>query len=96
MSSSDTEPEATRPAAGISPAGKPASQPAGKEPADATPPLTSRAQKKGPRRASAPATAERGLLPNKAAEDDPQGWGDRAESYDHDAWLREQKPPHWG
>lgn len=35
-----------------------------------------------------------GILPNKAAEDDAQRWGDRGE--DHDAWLKEQKPPHWG
>lgn len=37
-----------------------------------------------------------GVLPNKAAEDDPRRWGDRTESYDHDSWLQEQKPPHWG
>ncbi|MET3809573.1 hypothetical protein ABIB14_000666 [Arthrobacter sp. UYEF3] len=37
-----------------------------------------------------------GVLPNKAAEDDPRRWGDRTGSYDHDAWLQEQKPPHWG
>ncbi len=40
--------------------------------------------------------ASGGLLPNKAAEDDPRRWGDEAGSYDHDAWLREQRPPHWG
>ena len=37
-----------------------------------------------------------GVLPNKAAEDDPRRWGDRTESSDHDSWLQEQKPPHWG
>jgi hypothetical protein len=37
-----------------------------------------------------------GVLPNKAAEDDPKRWGDHASDYDHDAWLQEQKPPHWG
>jgi hypothetical protein len=37
-----------------------------------------------------------GVLPNKAAEDDPRRWGDQPGSYDHDAWLQEQKPPHWG
>ncbi|MFF1382529.1 AAA family ATPase [Arthrobacter sp. NPDC058288] len=36
-----------------------------------------------------------GVLPNKASEDDPKRWGD-ASDYDHDAWLQEQKPPHWG
>jgi hypothetical protein len=35
-----------------------------------------------------------GLLPTKAAEDDPRRWGDADD--DHDAWLKEQKPPHWG
>jgi hypothetical protein len=37
-----------------------------------------------------------GVLPNKAAEDDPRRWGDEPGSYDHDSWLEEQKPPHWG
>ncbi|HET6270021.1 MAG TPA: AAA family ATPase, partial [Arthrobacter sp.] len=36
------------------------------------------------------------VLPNKAAEDDPRRWGDQPSGYDHDAWLQEQKPPHWG
>jgi hypothetical protein len=36
------------------------------------------------------------VLPNKAAEDDPRRWGDQRDNYDHDAWLQEQKPPHWG
>ncbi|MEE2521242.1 AAA family ATPase [Pseudarthrobacter sp. J75] len=35
------------------------------------------------------------VIPNKAAEDDPRRWGDTSD-HDHDAWLREQKPPHWG
>lgn len=35
------------------------------------------------------------VLPQRAAEDDPRAWGD-AESANHDEWLREQKPPHWG
>ncbi|XTR53048.1 hypothetical protein ACOM2C_07850 [Pseudarthrobacter sp. So.54] len=36
------------------------------------------------------------VLPNKAAEDDPRRWGDDTGGYDHDSWLQEQKPPHWG
>jgi hypothetical protein len=35
-----------------------------------------------------------GILPTKASEDDPRRWGDADD--DHDAWLKEQKPPHWG
>jgi len=42
------------------------------------------------------AAASGGVLPNKAAEDDPRRWGDQPGNYDHDAWLQEQKPPHWG
>jgi hypothetical protein len=37
-----------------------------------------------------------GVLPNKAAEDDPKRWGDHSTDDEHDAWLQEQKPPHWG
>jgi hypothetical protein len=48
------------------------------------------------RRAAEPAAGPDGVLPNKAAEDDPRRWGDQPDSYDHDAWLQEQKPPHWG
>ncbi|WP_354146136.1 AAA family ATPase [Arthrobacter sp. 754] len=36
-----------------------------------------------------------GILPNKAAEDDPRRWGDAPDD-DHDEWLKENKPPHWG
>jgi hypothetical protein len=43
----------------------------------------------------APQTGAAGILPNKAAEDDPRNWGDGADD-DHDAWLKENKPPHWG
>jgi hypothetical protein len=48
------------------------------------------------RRAATPAGSPGGVLPNKAAEDDPRRWGDQRDNYDHDAWLQEQKPPHWG
>lgn len=43
-----------------------------------------------------PAPVPAGVLPNKAAEDDPRRWGDEPGGYDHDSWLEEQKPPHWG
>jgi hypothetical protein len=43
----------------------------------------------------APQTGTAAILPNKAAEDDPRNWGDGTED-DHDAWLKENKPPHWG
>jgi hypothetical protein len=45
--------------------------------------------------AAGPRVSKESILPNKAAEDDPRRWGDHS-GYDHDAWLQEQKPPHWG
>lgn len=42
-----------------------------------------------------PKPAGEGILPKKASEDDPRQWGDEP-GYDHDAWLKEQRPPHWG
>ncbi|WP_306738443.1 DUF4011 domain-containing protein [Arthrobacter sp. SX1312] len=33
-------------------------------------------------------------IPATAGEDDPRAWGDTPD--DHDAWLKEQRPPHWG
>ncbi|APF41546.1 hypothetical protein BHE16_11740 [Neomicrococcus aestuarii] len=35
------------------------------------------------------------VLPRVAKEDDPRAWGDREDS-NHDQWLKEQRPPHWG
>jgi len=55
-----------------------------------------KAADKASRRSVEPAIVPGGVLPNKAAEDDPRRWGDQPDSYDHDAWLAEQKPPHWG
>jgi hypothetical protein len=60
----------------------------GNAPADAT----------GSEKAAAPDRQQpgtAGILPNKAAEDDPRQWGDGPDN-DHDAWLKENKPPHWG
>ena len=54
------------------------------------------AAKETSRRSEAQAAVSGGVLPNKAAEDDPRRWGDQPDNYDHDAWLQEQKPPHWG
>jgi hypothetical protein len=58
----------------------------------------SRADEAAPDRSlrTAGAGVPAGVLPNKAAEDDPKRWGDHSSDYDHDAWLQEQKPPHWG
>jgi hypothetical protein len=49
-----------------------------------------------PRQTLAHAAVPSAVLPNKAAEDDPRRWGDQPSGYDHDSWLQEQKPPHWG
>ena len=50
---------------------------------------------KGPR-AKAGGPQRTGVVPKRAAEDDPRTWGDAESGNDHDAWLKEQKPPHWG
>ncbi|WP_108724254.1 DUF4011 domain-containing protein [Arthrobacter ruber] len=34
------------------------------------------------------------IVPTTAGEDDPRSWGDAED--DHDEWLQEQRPPHWG
>jgi hypothetical protein len=47
------------------------------------------------RRAKAGVQQRTGVVPKRAAEDDPRAWGDAESGNDHDAWLREQKPPHW-
>ena len=46
-------------------------------------------------KSTATKTGSNGILPTKAAEDDPRRWGDDS-GYDHEQWLKEQKPPHWG
>ena len=66
----------------------------GAQPEDAAPRGT-RHQPAKDNKAGRPA-ASGGLLPTMAAEDDPRRWGDQPGNYDHDAWLKEQRPPHWG
>ena len=48
------------------------------------------------RRAKTGAQQRTGVVPKRAAEDDPRTWGDAESGNDHDAWLKEQRPPHWG
>jgi hypothetical protein len=48
-----------------------------------------------PKKASGPVKSA-AVVPNKASEDDPRAWGDSGSDNDHDAWLKEQRPPHWG
>ena len=50
----------------------------------------------GPGEDPRPLKITAGVVPNKASEDDPRAWGDAESDNDHDAWLKEQKPPHWG
>ena len=67
-------------------------QPTDAEPAPDAP---AAAESEAPQ-AAKPSVTPGGAVPKKAAEDDPRAWGDRESETDHDAWLREQKPPHWG
>lgn len=51
-----------------------------------------------PAGADKPATAleDAAVLPKVAPHDDAHTWGDNRNDRGHDAWLRENKPPHWG
>ncbi|AUI49588.1 DUF4011 domain-containing protein [Arthrobacter crystallopoietes] len=65
--------------------------------ADATEGAGAQAEPKDqqPQTRKAAAAALRGsAIPDRAKEDDPRAWGDNRE--DRDAWLKEQRPPHWG
>lgn len=55
---------------------------------------TSPAGSDGTSRDGGGAPEPRPLVPTTAGEDDPRSWGDAED--DHDDWLREQRPPHWG
>lgn len=62
-----------------------------------TGPAASAPRAKSPDPAKTPGPLKSGgVVPNKASEDDPRAWGDAESDNDHDAWLKEQKPPHWG
>ena len=52
-------------------------------------------ERSAPKPAARRKPASGGILPKVASEDEPGSWGDRG-GYDHDAWLKEQRPPHWG
>jgi hypothetical protein len=67
----------------------------GQVPSQGTGQENAREEAKTPAPYGQAATGTEGILPNKAAEDDPRRWGDGPDD-DHDAWLKEQKPPHWG
>ena len=34
--------------------------------------------------------------PEQTSDDTDQGWGERPDEDEHERWLREQRPPHWG
>lgn len=63
--------------------------------AEPSPDDSAAANSESPQAAKPPVTPE-GTVPKKAAEDDPRAWGDAESDADRDAWLREQRPPHWG
>lgn len=57
---------------------------------------TTSSKASGPSRKTPGPVKSAGVVPNKASEDDPRVWGDSRADNDHDAWLKEQRPPHWG
>jgi hypothetical protein len=36
------------------------------------------------------------VRPEQTTDDTDAGWGERSDDSQHDDWLREQRPPHWG
>ena len=38
---------------------------------------------------------ERTVAPTQTRDDTDEGWGDWRDREDRDAWLKEQRPPHW-
>jgi hypothetical protein len=101
--SPDAASDESRPGSGPSledravPSKPPAEAPAGHSTSAASTPAKPSAPAKSSSPAkTAPALKRGGVVPNKASEDDPRAWGDSESDNDHDAWLKEQKPPHWG
>lgn len=43
-----------------------------------------------------PDRAVRVVKPEQTKDDTDEGWGERPDGGQHDDWLREQRPPHWG
>ena len=86
--------EAPVPPSGENP-GSPADQAPGGKPAEAKP--VPPAKPLLPVKPAKPVKRQGGgVVPKKASEDDPRTWGDSESGNDHDAWLKEQRPPHWG
>jgi hypothetical protein len=49
------------------------------------------------RTADGPANeAVRVVRAEQSTDDTDAGWGERSDDGQHDDWLREQRPPHWG
>ncbi|MFC7850069.1 hypothetical protein ACFUTU_16500 [Arthrobacter sp. NPDC057388] len=101
MASDDVNPNGTpAPPAGEKLAGAAAkagaaAESSGGKPAEAKP--VTPVEPEAPVKPVKPVKQQRGgVVPKKAAEDDPRTWGDSESDNDHDAWLKEQKPPHWG
>lgn len=34
--------------------------------------------------------------PEQTLDDTDRGWGEHSDQSEHDRWLQEQRPPHWG
>lgn len=43
-----------------------------------------------------PAPKVRRRRPEQTRDDTDRGWGERSDEDEHERWLREQRPPHWG
>jgi hypothetical protein len=67
--------------------------PEGTDTPDGQPPSDAAQTADGPAPAQEPVRVVR---PEQSTDDTDAGWGERSDDRQHDDWLREQRPPHWG
>lgn len=51
---------------------------------------------KDPEEQATPTPPVRRRRPEQTSDDTDRGWGERPDEDEHERWLREQRPPHWG
>ncbi len=94
-------PEAHTPATGPAPQGgeaaaspsAPGQVPPSDDEASAGPPTVPSTDEAAATASGRPARAVR--APEQTRDDTDRGWGERRDEAAHDAWLQEQRPPHW-
>ncbi|MGI8881398.1 MAG: hypothetical protein ACR2KJ_13010 [Jatrophihabitans sp.] len=57
-------------------------------------PAEDRPETLGRNRRVEPPTTSDPVLPQRSRDEDDEGWGERVEDADRDAWYRRERPPH--